>query len=376
MKNKILFVIHSLAGGGAERIMSLLLKYINREIFEPSLVLLNKEGIDLNEIPQDVTILDLNKKGRMDFFRSVVQLAKYIVREAPSLIVSFLTYTNYMTLLSRFLSRKHIPVVLSERNTLSIALRHEKCYPIKSILVKHLYPHAARIIAVSKGVKNDLLNFLYPHSGKVSVVYNAIDIAAIERLKQEEVDHPWFQNDIPILMACGRLAFQKNYPLLLKALAKVLKNIKAKLIILGEGEVKASLENLVNELGIQDNVIFLGFQRNPYKYMEKSHLFILSSAWEGFSNVLIEAMACGLPVISTRCPSGPDEIITNEVDGIMVPVGDVDALATAIMRLLNDVQLRERFIEAGRKRVDDFKLEKMIQAYEQVFLEEIESRGE
>jgi len=240
------------------------------------------------------------------------------------------------------------------------------------MIVRHLYPHADRIIAIAKGVKRDLLDFLSLHSEKVSVVYNAIDIAAIDRLKREEVSHPWFQDDIPVLLACGRLAFPKNYPLLLKAFTKVQRYIKAKLLILGEGEEKGSLENLVRELRIKDNVIFLGFQRNPYKFMAKSHVFILSSSREGFPNVLIEAMACGLPVISTRCPSGPDEIITNEVNGMLVPVGNVDALATAIIRLLKDDQLRRRLSEAGRRRAQDFRAEKMMAEYERVFLEVME----
>ena len=110
--------------------------------------------------------------------------------------------------------------------------------------------------------------------------------------------------------------------------------------------------------------------------MANSKLFILSSSREGFPNVLLEAMACGLPVISTRCPSGPDEIITDGVNGILVPADDVDSLATAITRLLKDVRLRERLSEAGKKRANDFKLEKMIKAYEQEFLEVIESREE
>jgi glycosyltransferase involved in cell wall biosynthesis len=305
----------------------------------------------------------------MDFFPLVVRLAKVIASERPFLIISFLTYTNYLTLFSRLLSRKHIPVIVSERNTLSISLKNDKLYSIKSIIIKKLYPHAARIITVSKGAKKDLSNFLSLHAEKVSVIHNATDNIAIERLKREDIDHPWFQGDIPVLMACGRLAFLKNYPLLFKAFAKVQQYVKAKLLVLGEGEEKCSLENLVRELGIQDNVIFLGFQRNPYKFMVKARLFILSSSWEGFPNVLIEAMACGVPVISTRCPSGPDEIITNGVNGLLVPVGDVDALATVIKRLLRDDTLRRRLSKAGRRRAQEFRVERMIAEYEKVFLE-------
>jgi len=355
--------------------MALLLKYLNREIFELSLVLLNKEGVYLNEVPGDVTIVDLSKRGRMDFFRLAIRLANLIAKERPSLIVSFLTYTNYLTVLARFLSRKNIPVVLSERSILSIALRHGKFYLLKRNLMYLLYPHVARIIAISKGVKKDLLNFFSLNSEKVSVIYNAIDTAVIERLKREEVDHLWFQKNIPVLVACGRLIHHKNHAILIKSFAK-LHGIDARLIILGEGEERNSLVKLIYKLGVQHKVVLFGFQKNPFKFIARSTVFIHPSDWEGFGNVIIEAMACGVPVISTRCPSGPNEIITNEVNGLLIPVGDVDALATATMRLLKDDQLRERLIEAGRKRANDFKLEKMMKAYEQVFLEVIESRGD
>jgi glycosyltransferase involved in cell wall biosynthesis len=372
MRYKILLIMPSLAGGGAEKIMSLLLKYLNREIFEPSLVLLNKEGTYLDEIPEDVTIIDLNKRGRMDFFRLVAQLAKHIAREAPSLIVSSLTYTNYLTLLSRFLSGKSIPVILSDQNTLSILLKHERLYPLKKIIIKLLYPHADRIIANSEGVKEDLLNFLPLDPDKILLIYNSIDIATIDKLTKEEVEHPWFQDEIPVLIACGRLTRQKNYPLLIKTFAKVQEATRAKLLILGEGEELRALEKLACTLGVRDKVSFLGFQKNPFKFMARGTIFVLSSSWEGFANVIIEAIACGVPVISTDCPSGPAELITDGVNGILVRVENRDALSKAILRLLRDEPLRKQLAEAGRKRADDFRLEKMVSEYERVFLEILE----
>ena len=375
MSHKILLIIHSLAGGGAEKIMSLLLKYLNREIFEPSLVLLNKEGTYLDEISEDVAIIDLNKRGRMDFFRLVAQLAKYIAREAPSLIVSSLTYTNYLTLLSRFLSGKSIPVILSEQNTLSISLKHERLYPLKKIIMKLLYPHADRIIANSEGVKEDLLNFLSLNPDKFSLIYNSIDIAAIDKLKKEEVEHPWFQDEITVMIACGRLTQQKNYPFLIESFAQLQGYSKAKLLILGEGEELRSVEKLACILGVHDKVSFLGFQKNPFKFMAQGTIFVLSSSWEGFANVIIEAMACGVPVISTDCLSGPVELITDGINGILVPVENRDALLKAILRLLRDEPLRKQLTKAGRERAEDFRAEKMVSEYERVFLEIIESRG-
>ena len=199
------------------------------------------------------------------------------------------------------------------------------------------------------------------------VIYNSIDIVKITTLLNNEVEHTCFNENIPLITVCGRLTSSKNYPLLLKSFAIIQREIKARLLILGEGEKRKSLEDLVDKLGIQDKVMFLGFQKNPFKYIAKSNIFVLSSSWEGFSIVIVEAMACGVPVISTRCPSGPDEIITDEVNGLLVPVANVDAMAQAILRLLKDESLSNRLAEAGKKRAKDFKVEKMVAEYERLF---------
>jgi glycosyltransferase involved in cell wall biosynthesis len=172
---------------------------------------------------------------------------------------------------------------------------------------------------------------------------------------------------LPVIVACGRLTAQKNHPLLLNSMALVLKQTDARLLILGKGEKKDELEKLTQSLGIEKKVFFLGFKKNHHKYIARSSIFVLSSDWEGFSSVIMEAMACGVSVISTRCPSGPDEIITDGVNGLLVPVGDADAMAGAILRLLKDETLRKKLADAGRSRSEDFRVEKMVAGYEKVF---------
>jgi len=169
------------------------------------------------------------------------------------------------------------------------------------------------------------------------VIYNPVVTPSLKSLATAPVDHPWIgTNQPPLVLAVGRLTAQKDYPTLLRAFAKVRSRRNCRLIILGEGELRDSLEALTSQLGIADSVQLPGFADNPFAWMSKASLFVLSSAWEGLPNVLIQAMACGTPVVSTDCPSGPAEILENGKWGRLVPVGDEVALAEAMDRALED----------------------------------------
>lgn len=366
-KYKILFVMLSLGGGGAEKMLIHLLRHINRNLFWPVLAVFNKTGFYLNQIPVDVVTIDLGKKSPMSFFRLVRQLSKIIQKVKPALIISFLSYPNYITILARFISQFNAPIILSEQNNLSKSLANQRFGNAKARIVRLTYPKAQRIIAASQGVKKDLIDRYFISPDKCFVIYNSIEMEKITELAKAQINHPWFGDEVPIITTAGRLTRQKNYPLLIEAFAKAQRNTKIRLSILGEGEDRNSLEELVNKLGIQDKVVFFDFQKNPFKYITKSDIFVLSSSWEGFGIVIIEAMACGVPVISTSCPSGPDEIITNGVNGLLVPVNDTEAMADAILKLLKDEPLRKRLADAGKKRAEDFRVEKMIARYEKVF---------
>lgn len=352
--------------------MVLLSKYLDRNRFKPVLVVFNPENAYQRDWPLDVPVICLNKKNRFDFVRLVWGLSRVIKHEKPSVILSFLTYTNYLTILARNLANPGIPMFLSQQINLKRPLKNQKFKRIKEkVLIRNLYPKATGIIAVSKGIRENLITDYKIPKNKCFVIYNMANIKGIKEFANEEVNHPWFKENIPIIIACGRLTVQKNYPLLLRAMSLVLKKDRARLLILGEGEERPRLERFAKELGISHNVAFLGFESNPFKYMSRATVFVLSSSWEGFGNVIIEAMACGVPVISTRCPSGPDEIITDGVNGLLVPVGDANALAKAILCLRKDKSLRKRIAEAARKRAEDFRVEKMVAEYERVFSEVI-----
>jgi glycosyltransferase involved in cell wall biosynthesis len=189
-------------------------------------------------------------------------------------------------------------------------------------------------------------------------------------LSKESIEHPWFDNSaVPVVLAAGRLSKAKDYPTILEAVSLILKEKKVYFAILGEGEERKNLENIIQELGIKNNVVLLGFQKNPYKYMAKTTIFALSSVLEGFPTVLVEAMACGAPVVSTDCQAGPNEIIDNGKNGFLVPIKNPKALAQAILKLINDSDLRKKFSEEGKKRAQNFSAERSAKEYEKLFLE-------
>jgi len=365
MKKKIFFIAPSLAGG-LGRIIVYLLRYLDRSKFELSVVVLDSRNDYKELVPSDVKIIFLDKKGRFDFFRLILSLSRIIKIENPFTIFAFSTYINYLSVLAKMLSISKIPLFLSERNNLLISLKNERFTFIKKIIIRNLYPKANAIIAPSEGVKRDLIVNFGIKEKKCKLIYNGTDLDNIKILSMEPVDHPWFKENIPVIVACGRLSKQKNYPMLLKSIEIIKEKQSARLLILGDGEERSKLESLVRKFGIRDKIDFLGFQKTPFKFIAKATLFVLTSLWEGFPNVLVEAMACGVPVISTNCPSGADEIITNGINGMIIPVNNEKALSEAIMRLLKNNSLRKRLAEEGRKRAEDFRIEKMVAEYEQI----------
>jgi glycosyltransferase involved in cell wall biosynthesis len=202
-------------------------------------------------------------------------------------------------------------------------------------LVRRFYPWADYVVGVSEGVTEDLARFVTLPADKLRVISNPIVASDIGELAGAPVDTDWFDSDEPVFVAAGRLQPQKDFPTLLRAFAHVRSTRPARLVILGEGPERSTLEALVEELELTADVALPGVLANPYAYMARSTAFILSSKWEGLPTVLIEAMSCGAPVIATDCPSGPREILSGGRYGTLVPVGDVAALARAMNAALD-----------------------------------------
>ena len=371
-KKNIIFVIPSLKGGGAEKILTELLRNLDRDLFNLELVTFTNEGNYLNLIPGDVSVVNLAKKSAMDSLRLVFAIYRILKKENPDLLVSSLTYANYVCAIAKYFSRSKVPIILTEHSVLSESIPTERFSHIKKKILRYFYPKADCLVTVSQGSKKELVNSFVVPANKIVVIHNGIDIDLTLKLGKEDVDHPWFREDIPILISVGRLTKLKNFPLILKAIHSLKDKLYFRFVMLGEGEERHNLEAMAKELGISDRVSFLEFQNNPYKYVSKSTLFVLSSFWENFPVVVLEAMCLKVPVISTDYTFGHGEMIENNLTGLIVPNGNADALAEAILLLLKDESLRCNLAEAASIRVNDFVIGNMVKKYESTFEEIIE----
>ncbi len=324
-----------MGGGGAERAMLKLAGGVARRGYPVDLVLSRAGGDYLPEVPETVRVVDLDA-GRV--LTSLPGLVRYLRRERPSVMLTSLNHVNIVGLWARRLSGVRTRLVVNEQNTLSqdapnSARRRHRLLPR---FVRRFYPWADGIVAVSKGAADDLARTARLPAGSVRVVHNPIVTPELREMAAAPLDHPWFgPGEPPVALAVGRLAPQKDFGTLLRAFARVLERRPARLLILGEGPERPSLEALVPELGLEGSVDLAGRVLNPYPYMRRAGVFVLSSRWEGLPSVLIEALYCGVPIVATDCPSGPVEILEGGEHGRLVPVGDPEALAEGIAAALD-----------------------------------------
>ena len=223
-----------------------------------------------------------------------------------------------------------------------------------------VYPWADHIIAVSRGVAREVQRLTGLPDDRVTTIYNPVVGPCIARLAAEPVDHTWVADaHVPLILAVGRLTVQKDYPTLIRAFARVRAVRAAHLVILGEGRQRHKLEKLVQEFSLEADVALPGHVDNPFAWMSKAAVLVLPSAWEGLPCVLIEALACGCPVVSTDCPSGPREILEDGAIGPLVPVHDDRALAAAILMVLAAPPDRGKLL----RRAEDFRIDAGVDAY-------------
>lgn len=333
--SKIAVIMHDVRGGGAERMMLRLAGGFAEAGHDVDLVLIKKQGQYLSEIPLAVKVLDLNKRSVM---AAIPTIARYVNENNPDIVLSALTHVNIATVISKFLWRKSPKLLLSERNQISIKASAAK--GLRAVMtfksVRYLYKYADWVVCVSEGVAADLAAFSGISAGKIITIYNPIPKDEIVRASQEAVNHKWFVPKLyPIVVGVGRLHIQKGFDALIKAHEIVQRTIPSKLIIMGEGEERGALQELIEERGLQNTVELSGYSSNPFAVMAKSDLFVLSSRWEGLPGSLLEALCCGVNVVSTDCPSGPSEILRGDMSTQLVPVDDVEALANAIVSTIN-----------------------------------------
>ncbi|MBO3457554.1 glycosyltransferase [Aetokthonos hydrillicola] len=333
-KTDIAIFLRGLYEGGAERIMLNLASAFAQRDLNVDLVLARAEGSYLPQVPTGIRIVDLKARWMPSSFP---KLARYLSRDRPKTLLAALHYPCEIALWAKRLTRVSTRIVVTEHNTLSVEAQRipQTSVRLSPLAAKLFYPWADGIVAVSQGVAQDLANITKLPNKRIQVIYNPVIVPEIFTKAKESVNHPWFKpGEPPVILGVGRLYPQKDFATLIRAFALVRQLSRARLVILGTGPQQPYLENLIHELNLEQDVVLLGFVENPYAYMAKAAVFVLSSAWEGLGNVLIEAMAVGTPVISTNCPSGPAEILADGKYGSLTPVGDPKAMAQAILSIL------------------------------------------
>lgn len=350
-KKRLAVFMPSLDGGGAERVTILLLNELATRGYAIDLLVAKGKGVYRSQVDPTINIVDFEQHR---VATCLLPLAKYLKENQPAALLSVMNYANVIAIMAKQLSGAHSRLVLTEHNDAQQALRHSNSirYRLVSILTKWLYRKADAVVCVSEGVADSIQRTLGIPRNQLSVVYNPVIHSGIRKSAEMSISHPFLpENGEPLLLAVGRLTTQKNFPNLINAFSLVRKTLSAKLVILGEGEERGNLTALIASSGLAQDVLMPGFVDNPYAWMRRADVFVLSSSWEGLPTVLIEALACGAKVVSTDCPSGPKEILENGRWGELVKVDDAEALAEGIIKTLSAGQT-----ESLEKRLEVFSI--------------------
>jgi len=330
-------------------------------------VVKKKNSSYLNNLPGATRLIELDTYHR-DINKAA---AAYLLQEKPDVLLTSKDENDLIALKARKKTGSSVRVVIRAPVNITSRLRFKRAGAVKGWMkyrrFRRLLVQADDVIAVSKGVASDISKIAGVPAGRIHVIPNPVITPELENMSKAEVDHDWLvHKDKPVLLALGRLGSQKNYELLIHAFKIVRGLLDCRLLILGEGRRRKRLEKLVRQLDLKKSVQLPGYVANPYPYFVKADLFVLSSLWEGSPNALTEALALGIPVVSTDCDSGPREILQDGKYGSLVTVGDVDGMASAIMSTLSNPPTPE-FLKAA---VSDYRLDASSRSYLRVLLGE------
>jgi glycosyltransferase involved in cell wall biosynthesis len=359
MKTKITFFLPSLVGGGVEKVFVTLANGLSKNNYSVDFVLSNAMGVHLSALDKEINVINL---GKTHVATSFWGLTRYLRANQPPVIITGLSNANAAALLaSRFFSRSTKTIITQHINWSQVLINNPSS---KEVLVyylsKYLYPLATRIVGISAGITNEIHNMRNIDPRKIVCIYNPVVTTQMLEFAKQQPHHKWFaKKNEPILIGAGRLEQQKDFETLIRAFHKVQSQIACKLIILGEGSERKKLERLIHDLNLTHRVELPGFFSNPYSFIAHADLFVLSSRYEGLPTVLIEAIGCKTPVVSTNCLSGPAEILDEGKYGKLVDVGNVDALAEAIIETIQKPLDKDFLME----RAQLFSAENAINAY-------------
>jgi glycosyltransferase involved in cell wall biosynthesis len=320
--------------GGVERMLVNLIRGFVALGQPVDLVLVRTQSPHLERLPPGVNVVRLKANHT---FMATWELARYLRRNRPNALLAAKDRAGRVAVLARWAARVDTRILLRLGTHLSTAMagtaainRWLRFWPIR-----WLYPHVDEIVAVSQGVADDVAGIAGVERDRIRVIRNPVVTPELGLLAKEPMVHPWLRpGQPPVILGAGRFTRQKDFPTLIRAFAELCRDTNCRLLIIGDGGGRHQLETLIRELGIAGSVDLPGFQANPFPFMARASLFVLSSAWEGSPNVLTEAMALGTPVVSTDCPSGPRELLDGGRFGPLVRVGAVSDLAEAMRATL------------------------------------------
>jgi len=334
---RICIFITNFGDGGVERMLVNLARGLSGLGTQVDFIVNHRQAPYLASLPPAVRLLEF---GPCRKSACVQKLLQYLERERPDALISAKGGDDAVAMRARKKTRAPTRFFLRPGTAVSERLRARNANPLKRWLtrrrLRRLYAATDGVIAVSAGVAEEIIQATGIDPARVHVVRNPNITPELYDLAAAPLDHPWFAaGEPPVLLGIGGLRLQKDFPTLLRAFARVTRQQPCRLMILGQGRLRESLLELAQELGVADRVALPGFVDNPYAYLSRAALFVLSSLWEGSPNVLTEALALGTPVVATDCRSGPVEITQNGKYGSLVPVGDEVALSRAILETLD-----------------------------------------
>jgi glycosyltransferase involved in cell wall biosynthesis len=367
-----MFFLPVLGSGGAEMNAVRLAAGLVAECVQPTYAVARGLGSYAEHLPAGVEEVVLptgdSASSTVRMIRAVRSLARLIDERKPDCLCPVMVTPSLVALAARRLARHQPPVVLSIQNTLELpaGTGWHPYEAVENFLARRTFPAVDGIIALSNGVGRHLEGYIPRTVGKVEVIHN-VGVPLDSQVARPEPDGVPGRKHPVRYLACGRLAQQKGYPYLLEAFARAVSHVDAELHILGDGPQRAELEALAARLGIADRVTFLGFRKNPFLHMQAADVFVLSSLWEGFANVIVEAMSMGTAVIAADCPYGPNEIINDGSNGLLVPPANAERLGEAMIRLGQDERLRGSIAAAGQQRSGDFSPRRIAAQYAAAF---------
>lgn len=349
----IAIFLPSLEGGGAERVMSILANGFAARGHKVDLVLVSAHGPYISKISPHVRIVEL---GSGTVSRSIIALTRYMRREQPKALLAALSHANVIAIIAHALAGSRARLVVSERLSLSAARKYSRGFRDRIIraLMRITYHRADRIVVVASAMIRELHEYLNLPTDRIQCIYNPVVDNGLVAAAEEPCTHPWMRPGevTPVILACGRLTEQKDFTTLLEAFRIVRARRPVRLIVLGEGEERAALLAQAEIGGMAADISLPGFAANPFAFMKRADVFVLSSIYEGMPGALIQAMACGAPVVSTNCPTGPDEILEHGKWGYLVEMRDPNAMADAIERALTQGGIDARHRASAFSEVD------------------------